>query len=59
MKINSTEISLSLALHTLYTQVLPHATSDSTKNAINNIRLALVDLLRREGPAIDFLRGVI
>jgi aminoglycoside phosphotransferase (APT) family kinase protein len=59
MRINSTEISLSLALHTLRTAVLPEATSDSSRNAINNIRLVLVDLLRRQGPAVEFLSGCI
>jgi aminoglycoside phosphotransferase (APT) family kinase protein len=59
MKINSTELNLSLALHSLEQTVLPDATSEAARGAIANIRLTLIDLLKRQGPAIPFLQECI
>jgi aminoglycoside phosphotransferase (APT) family kinase protein len=59
MGLNSTELSLSLALHSLETTVLPDATSDAARNAISNIRLTLTDLLKRQGPAVGLLKRCI
>jgi hypothetical protein len=59
MKINSTELSLSLALHSVEQTVLPDATSEAARGAIANIRLTLIDMLKRQGPAIPFLQECI
>lgn len=59
MKINSTAQSLSLALHALSTSVAPDVTSPAAKNAVETITVILNDVLKRQGPAVQFLRDCV
>ncbi|EXJ63301.1 uncharacterized protein A1O5_11622 [Cladophialophora psammophila CBS 110553] len=55
MKINSTARYVSLALQALNEDILPEISSQKAKESLSLVRMALTEVLKREGPAIDQL----
>jgi len=59
MKINPTAQNISLILQALDESVIPELKNTKAKDAANNIRAALNDLLQRQGPGKDLLQRII
>ncbi|OCK77133.1 kinase-like protein [Lepidopterella palustris CBS 459.81] len=59
MKINQTSQTLSLVLHALETTVAPDLTNPTALGALELIKPALNDLLKRQGPSVPLLRKCI